>query len=111
MIIYNNIPNIYAIGDVVRGAMLAHKAEEEGSMVAEVIAGPHINYNLIPGVVYTWPEVAAVGQTEEQLKASGVDYKVGVPFQSIRTCKSSGDLDGFVKIIADAKQMRFLEFI
>jgi dihydrolipoamide dehydrogenase len=101
-----NIPNIYAIGDVVRGAMLAHKAEEEGSMVAEVIAGqkPHINYNLIPGVVYTWPEVAAVGQTEEQLKASGVDYKVGsFPFKALGRARASGDLDGFVKIIADAK--------
>jgi dihydrolipoamide dehydrogenase len=93
--------------------MLAHKAEEEGSMVAEVIAGQkHINYNLIPGVVYTWPEVAAVGQTEEQLKASGVDYKVGsFPFKALGRARASGDLDGFVKIIADAKQMRFLEFI
>lgn len=101
-----NIPNIYAIGDVVRGAMLAHKAEEEGTMVAEILAGqkPHINYNLIPGVVYTWPEVAAVGQTEEQLKASGVDYKVGsFPFKALGRARASGDLDGFVKIIADAK--------
>ncbi len=74
-----NIPNIYAIGDVVRGAMLAHKAEEEGTMVAEFMAGqkPHIDYNLIPGVVYTWPEVAAVGKTEEQLKEAGIAYKVG----------------------------------
>ena len=74
-----NVANIYAIGDVVRGAMLAHKAEEEGAMVAEILAGqkPHIDYNLIPGVVYTWPEVAAVGKTEEQLKEAGVDYKVG----------------------------------
>ncbi len=101
-----NIPNIYAIGDVVRGAMLAHKAEEEGVMVAEIIAGqkPHIDYNLIPGVVYTWPEVAAVGQTEEQLKASGVEFKSGsFPFKALGRARASGDLDGFVKILADAK--------
>jgi dihydrolipoamide dehydrogenase len=101
-----NVPNIYAIGDVVRGAMLAHKAEEEGAMVAEIIAGqkPHINYNLIPGVVYTWPEVAAVGQTEEQLKASGVEFKSGsFPFKALGRARASGDLDGFVKILADAK--------
>jgi dihydrolipoamide dehydrogenase len=98
--------NIYAIGDVVRGAMLAHKAEEEGTMVAEILAGqkPHIDYNLIPGVVYTWPEVAAVGQTEEQLKAAGVEYKVGsFPFKALGRARASGDLDGFVKILADAK--------
>ena len=98
--------NIYAIGDVVRGAMLAHKAEEEGTMVAEILAGqkPHIDYNLIPGVVYTWPEVAAVGQTEEQLKASGVEYKVGsFPFKALGRARASGDLDGFVKILADKK--------
>lgn len=101
-----NISNIYAIGDVVRGAMLAHKAEEEGTMVAEILAGqkPHINYNLIPGVVYTWPEVAAVGQTEEQLKASGVEFKSGsFPFKALGRARASGDLDGFVKILADAK--------
>jgi dihydrolipoamide dehydrogenase len=101
-----NIPNIYAIGDVVRGAMLAHKAEEEGTMVAEILAGqkPHIDYNLIPGVVYTWPEVAAVGQTEEQLKAAGVDYKAGsFPFKALGRARAGGDLDGFVKILADAK--------
>lgn len=101
-----NVPNIYAIGDVVRGAMLAHKAEEEGVMVAEILAGqkPHIDYNLIPGVVYTWPEVAAVGQTEEQVKASGTAYKVGsFPFKALGRARASGDLDGFVKIIADAK--------
>ena len=98
--------NIYAIGDVVRGAMLAHKAEEEGTMVAEILAGqkPHIDYNLIPGVVYTWPEVAAVGQTEEQLKASGVDFKSGsFPFKALGRARAGGDLDGFVKILADAK--------
>ena len=100
-----NVSNIYAIGDVVRGAMLAHKAEEEGTMVAEIIAGqkPHINYNLIPGVVYTWPEVAAVGQTEEQLKASNIAYKSGsFPFKALGRSRASGDLDGFVKILADA---------
>jgi dihydrolipoamide dehydrogenase len=101
-----SVSNIYAIGDVVRGAMLAHKAEEEGTMVAEIIAGqkPHIDYNLIPGVVYTWPEVAAVGQTEEQLKASGVEFKSGsFPFKALGRARASGDLDGFVKILADAK--------
>jgi dihydrolipoamide dehydrogenase len=101
-----NIPNIYAIGDVVRGAMLAHKAEEEGVMVAEILAGqkPHIDYNLIPGVVYTWPEVAAVGQTEEQLVAAGIAFKSGnFPFKALGRARASGDLDGFVKILADAK--------
>jgi dihydrolipoamide dehydrogenase len=101
-----NIPNIYAIGDVVRGAMLAHKAEEEGVLVAEIIAGqkPHIDYNLIPGVVYTWPEVAAVGKTEEQLKADGVAYKAGsFPFKALGRARAGGDTDGFVKILADAK--------
>ncbi len=99
-----NVPNIYAIGDVVRGAMLAHKAEEEGVFVAESIAGmrPHINYNLIPGVVYTWPEVAAVGETEAQLKERGVDYKVGkFPFKALGRAKASGDEAGFVKVLAD----------
>lgn len=98
--------NIYAIGDVVRGAMLAHKAEEEGVMVAEILAGqkPHIDYNLIPGVVYTWPEVAAVGKTEEQLKADGVAYKSGsFPFKALGRARAGGDTDGFVKILADAK--------
>jgi dihydrolipoamide dehydrogenase len=101
-----SVPNIYAIGDVVRGAMLAHKAEEEGVMVAEILAGqkPHIDYNLIPGVVYTWPEVAAVGQTEEQLKAAGVKYKSGsFPFKALGRARASADLDGFVKILADEK--------
>lgn len=98
--------NIYAIGDVVRGAMLAHKAEEEGVMVAEYLAGqkPHIDYNLIPGVVYTWPEVAAVGKTEEQLKEAGVAYKAGsFPFKALGRARASADNDGFVKILADAK--------
>ncbi len=96
--------NIYAIGDVVKGAMLAHKAEEEGTLVAETLAGqkPHIDYNLIPGVVYTWPEVAAVGKTEEQLKESGVDYKVGqFPMRALGRARASMNIEGFVKIIAD----------
>ena len=96
--------NIYAIGDVVKGAMLAHKAEEEGVFVAEILAGqkPHIDYNLIPGVVYTWPEVAAVGKTEEQLKEAGIAYKVGsFPMRALGRSRASMDLDGFVKILAD----------
>ena len=99
-----NVDNIYAIGDVVVGAMLAHKAEEEGVFVAEQLAGqkPHIDYNLIPGVVYTWPEVAAVGQTEEQLKEKGVKYKVGsFPFKASGRARASMDTDGFVKVLAD----------
>ena len=101
-----NVSNIYAIGDVVAGAMLAHKASEEGVLVAEQLAGqkPHINYNLIPGVVYTWPEVAAVGKTEEQLKEEGIAIKVGnFPMRALGRSRASGDLDGFVKIIADEK--------
>jgi len=101
-----NVSNIYAIGDVVAGAMLAHKASEEGVLVAEQLAGqkPHINYNLIPGVVYTWPEVAAVGKTEEQLKAEGVAIKVGnFPMRALGRSRASGDVDGFIKIIADEK--------
>ena len=96
--------NIYAIGDVIKGAMLAHKAEEEGTLVAEQLAGqkPHIDYNLIPGVVYTWPEVAAVGKTEEQLKEEGVAYKSGqFPMRALGRSRASMDLDGFVKILAD----------
>nr|WP_321236447.1 dihydrolipoyl dehydrogenase [uncultured Psychroserpens sp.] len=98
--------NIYAIGDVVKGAMLAHKASEEGVLVAETLAGqkPHINYNLIPGVVYTWPEVAAVGKTEEQLKEAGVEYKSGqFPMRALGRSRASMDIDGFVKVLADAK--------
>lgn len=99
-----SVPHIYAIGDVVAGAMLAHKAEEEGTMVAEYMAGqkPHINYNLIPGVVYTWPEVSGVGQTEEQLKTAGKAYKVGnFPFKALGRARASMDTDGFVKVLAD----------
>ncbi len=100
-----NVPNIYAIGDVVKGAMLAHKAEEEGVMVAEYISGqkPHINYLLIPGVVYTWPEVASVGYTEEELKAKNIAYKLGsFPFRASGRARASMDLDGQIKVLADA---------
>ncbi len=98
-----NTENIYAIGDVIQGAMLAHKAEEEGVFVAETIAGqkPHINYLLIPGVVYTWPEVAAVGYTEEQLKEKGTPYKTGsYPFKALGRARASMDTDGLIKILA-----------
>lgn len=99
-----NVENIYAIGDVVKGAMLAHKAEEEGVFVAESIVGqkPHINYNLIPGVVYTWPEVASVGYTEEQLKEQGRKYKTGkFPYKALGRARASMDTEGLVKILAD----------
>jgi dihydrolipoamide dehydrogenase len=100
-----SVDGIYAIGDVVKGAMLAHKAEEEGVFVAEQLAGqkPHINYNLIPGVVYTWPEVAAVGFTEEQLKEKGQKYNVGsFPFKASGRARASMDTDGFVKVLSDS---------
>lgn len=99
-----NTKGIYAIGDVVKGAMLAHKAEEEGVFVAETIAGqkPHINYLLIPGVVYTWPEVAAVGYTEEELTKNGTPFKVGsFPFKASGRARASMDLDGVIKVLAD----------
>ena len=99
-------PNIYAIGDVVRGAMLAHKAEEEGVLVAEFLAGqkPHIDYNLIPNVIYTWPEVASVGKTEEELKESAVPFKKGqFPMRALGRSRASMDTDGFVKILAHAE--------
>jgi len=99
-----NIKNIYAIGDVVKGAMLAHKAEEEGVVVAEYLAGekPHINYNLIPGIVYTWPEAAAVGKTEEELKEAKIEYKAGkFSMRALGRSRASGDIDGFVKVLAD----------
>lgn len=100
-----SVPGVYAIGDVIKGPMLAHKAEDEGVYVAESLVGqkPHINYNLIPGVVYTWPEVASVGQTEEQLKQSGIKYKTGsFPFKASGRARASMDTDGFVKVLADA---------
>ena len=99
-----NVSNIYAIGDVIKGAMLAHKAEEEGVFVAELLGGqkPHINYNLIPGVVYTWPEVASVGKTEEELKAEGVAIKVGsFPIKALGRARASMDIMGTIKVIAD----------
>lgn len=106
-----NVKGIYAIGDVIKGAMLAHKAEEEGVFVAESIAGqkPHINYLLIPGVVYTWPEVAAVGHTEEELKAAGKKFKKGMfPFKASGRARASMDTDGFVKVLADEESDEIL---
>ena len=106
-----NVPGIYAIGDVIRGAMLAHKAEDEGSAVAEIIAGqkPHIDYDAIPAVIYTAPEVASVGKTEEDLKAAGINYAVGkFPFTANGRARANGDTEGFVKILADAKTDRVL---
>lgn len=101
-----NVPGIYAIGDVIAGPMLAHKAEDEGVALAETLAGqkPHINYNAIPGVIYTWPEVASVGQTEEQLKEAGIEYNVGkFPFTANGRARAIGMTDGFVKVLADKK--------
>ncbi|MDB4903603.1 MAG: lpdA [Mucilaginibacter sp.] len=98
--------NIYAIGDVIAGPMLAHKAEDEGIFVAEVINGqkPHIKYDLIPNVIYTWPEVAAVGKTEEQLKADGIPYNTGkFPFSASGRARASGDIDGFAKVLVSPK--------
>jgi len=99
------VPGIFAIGDVIGGAMLAHKAEEEGVFVAERLAGqrPHLNHHLIPGVVYTWPEVAAVGSSEDELKAAGHAYKKGsFPFIALGRARAAGEKEGFVKILADA---------
>ncbi|MEE8517152.1 MAG: dihydrolipoyl dehydrogenase [Alphaproteobacteria bacterium] len=106
-----SVPGIYAIGDVIAGAMLAHKAEDEGLACAEILAGQsgHVNYGAIPGVVYTWPEAASVGQSEEELKAQGVDYKAGkFPFAANSRGRTTGDSDGFVKILADAGDDRIL---
>ena len=106
-----SIENIYAIGDVVSGPMLAHKAEEEGIAVAEILKGhnPHIDYNLVPNVIYTWPEVSSVGRTEQQLIEDGLDYKVGkFPMRALGRARASSDLDGFVKIIADKKSDEIL---
>ena len=97
------VAHIYALGDVIRGAMLAHKAEEEGVFIAETIAGqkPHIHYTLIPNVVYTWPEVAAVGYTEEELKEKGTPYKMGTfPFKALGRARASMDTDGLAKVLA-----------
>ncbi len=106
-----NIPGIYAIGDVIAGPMLAHKAEDEGMVVVEMIVGqkPHLNYDAIPAVIYTWPEVASVGKTEEELKAAGIEYKTGkFPFTANSRARTNADTDGFVKILADAKTDRVL---
>jgi dihydrolipoamide dehydrogenase len=106
-----SVEGIYAIGDVIRGPMLAHKAEEEGSVLAEMLAGrrPHIDYDAIPGVVYTHPEIASVGKTEEQLKEAGIAYRVGkFPFMANSRARAVGDSDGFVKLLADAETDRLL---
>jgi len=106
-----NVKNIYAIGDVIKGPMLAHKAEEEGIAVAELIAGQsgHVNYDIIPGVIYTSPEVASVGKTEEQLKANKNNYKVGkFPFTANSRAKAIDESEGFVKILADTKTDKVL---
>ncbi|HEY7689895.1 MAG TPA: dihydrolipoyl dehydrogenase [Dongiaceae bacterium] len=106
-----NVPGVFAIGDVIAGPMLAHKAEEEGVAVAEIIAGQagHVNYETVPGIVYTWPEVATVGRTEEELKAAGIEYKTGkFPFTANSRARCNADTDGFVKVLADSKTDRVL---
>ncbi len=106
-----NVDGIYAIGDVIAGPMLAHKAEEEGVILAEMIAGQsgHLDYNLVPGVVYTWPEIASIGKTEEQLKEEGVEYSVGkFPFMANGRARAMNSTDGFVKLLADKKTDRVL---
>jgi dihydrolipoamide dehydrogenase len=106
-----NVDGIYAIGDVIAGPMLAHKAEDEGVAVAEILAGQagHVNYGVIPSVVYTMPEIAVVGQTEEELKAAGVEYRAGkFPFTANGRARAMNHTDGFVKILADAKTDRVL---
>jgi len=106
-----NVPGIYAIGDVIRGPMLAHKAEEEGIAIVERLAGQKttIDYDAIPSVVYTWPEVAAVGKTEEELKSAGIEYRVGkFPFTANPRARANADTDGFVKVLADAMTDRVL---
>jgi dihydrolipoamide dehydrogenase len=106
-----NVPGIYAIGDVIAGPMLAHKGEDEGVAIAEILAGQagHVNYDAIPSVVYTWPEVASVGKTEEELKAGGIAYSVGkFPFTANGRARAMGDIDGFVKVLADKASDRLL---
>jgi dihydrolipoamide dehydrogenase len=106
-----NVSGIYAIGDVIRGPMLAHKAMEEGVALAERIAGEktEVEYDAIPAVVYTWPEVASVGKTEEELRAAGIEYRAGkFPFTATPRARTNGDTDGFVKILADAATDRVL---
>ncbi len=106
-----NVAGIYAIGDVITGPMLAHKAEDEGVALAERLAGQagHVNYDAVPGVIYTWPEVASVGRTEEELKAAGIAYKVGkFPFTANGRARAMGAMEGFVKLLADATTDRLL---
>ena len=106
-----NVPGIYAIGDVIRGPMLAHKAEEEGIACVERLAGQktRVEYDAIPGVVYTWPEIAGVGKTEDELKAAGIDYRVGkFPFTANARARTNADTEGFVKVLADAATDRVL---
>jgi dihydrolipoamide dehydrogenase len=106
-----NVPGIYAVGDLIRGPMLAHKAEEEGVAVAEILAGKpgHVNYDTVPSVIYTWPELASVGKTEEQLKAQGTPYKAGqFPFTANGRARAMGSTDGFVKVLADERTDRVL---
>jgi dihydrolipoyl dehydrogenase len=106
-----NVPDVYAIGDVIRGPMLAHKAEEEGIAVAERLAGqkPHVNYDAIPAVIYTWPEVASVGKSEEELKAAEISYQIGrFPFTANPRARANGDTEGFVKILAESSTDRVL---
>jgi dihydrolipoamide dehydrogenase len=106
-----NVAGIYAIGDVIAGPMLAHKASEDGVALMEMLAGQagHVNYETCPGIVYTWPEVASVGRTEEQLKAEGVEYRIGkFPMTANSRARTTGDSDGFVKLLADAKTDRLL---
>jgi dihydrolipoamide dehydrogenase len=106
-----SVPGIYAIGDVIAGPMLAHKAEDEGTVAVEMIAGlkPHLDYDAIPSVIYTWPEVASVGKSEEELKAASIVYKVGkFPFTANSRARTNADTDGFVKILADATTDRVL---
>ena len=101
-----NVSGIYAIGDCISGPMLAHKAEDEGLVVAEILAGQsgHIDYDAVPGIVYTWPEVAFVGKSEEELKEAGLKYKLGkFPFVANSRARCNGDMDGFVKILANAE--------
>jgi dihydrolipoamide dehydrogenase len=106
-----SVPGIYAIGDAIPGPMLAHKAEEEGVALAEMLAGQagHVNYETVPGIVYTWPEVASVGKTEDQLKETGVAYKSGkFPFTANSRAICNDERDGFVKVLADARTDRIL---
>jgi dihydrolipoamide dehydrogenase len=106
-----NLPQVWAVGDVVRGPMLAHKAEEEGVAVAERIAGqrPHVDFDTVPWVIYTAPEIAWVGRTEQQLKADGIDYRAGsFPFAANGRARAMGDTSGFVKLLADAATDRIL---